>query len=176
MKKKTLLLLAASFWAVPGLAVDKEFTQKNQFISIKLIPRTGSQMAAFYEARGFPRNAILEIQKTCFITVIIRNHSQDTVWLELANWQFGLPRLDRKYWKDTWQKLDVPKANQSTFTWTQLPEVRDLRPDEPVGGNIVLQREKKAFSVEAKFAVGPNKNKASFSLKLSGVQCAEDPH
>ncbi len=35
-------------------------------------------------------------------------------------------------------RSDLPQANRSTFGWTQLPAVRDLQPDEPVGGNLVF--------------------------------------
>lgn len=167
-------LLLFSF-IINCLAADKEFVVKNQYISLKLIPRTPNQMAAFYEARGFSQQAIAEIRKGCFITVIIRNNSEEVVWLELARWEFGRKRFSRKDLRQVWQSLSVPKANQSTFFWTQLPEVRDLRPDEPVGGNIVLLRKKGKITVNSNFYLGAKKQKGQFSLKLEGVQCAEEP-
>ncbi len=58
---------------------------ENDQLLIVLMPHTPEQMAAFYEARGFPRDAINLIRQTCFVTVHIENKSRSTLWLEQKN-------------------------------------------------------------------------------------------
>jgi hypothetical protein len=115
------------------------FVENGQLL-VALIPHTPEQMAAFYEARGFPKAAIARISDTCFMTVHIENKSQGVIWLETGDWSFTsnrqpLQRLGTDYWNRQWDAIDLPLANRATFGWTQLPAVRDLQPGEPVGGN-----------------------------------------
>ncbi len=154
------------------------FVENDQLLVI-LIPRTPEQMAAFYEARGFPRAAIERIANTCFVTVHIENKSQSTIWLEQENWQITsdnkpLPRLDRDYWKAQWDEIDLPLAKRSTFGWTQLPLVRDLQPGEPVGGNIVFPGTTESFDLEAHFYIGQNKRSGMQVTRFENIQCPKN--
>lgn len=147
---------------------------------MRMIPRTPNQMAAFYEARGFPKFALDAIRKTCFITVGIRNKGEDILWLDLTNWRFRsvdgeIHRLDRHYWKQEWIRLGLSQAHQSTFRWTLIPEQLDYRPQEREGGNIVLPRTGKPFTLEAEFRSGKDKRGSLIKLKFENLQCAEDP-
>jgi len=151
------------------------FVENDQLLVI-LITRTPEQMAAFYEARGFPANAIERIKKTCFVTVHIRNKSRSTLWLEQKNWLISsnskpLTRLDRDYWDAQWNEIDLPPAKRSTFGWTQLPMVRDLQPDEPVGGNIVFPGSTESFELVARFYVGHDKRGGMLVTRFENIQC-----
>jgi hypothetical protein len=179
-----MLLLAAFIsahalpWAKgetpPGPYVDND----RLFMLLRL--HTPEQMAAFYEARGFTPAAIERIRQTCFITVHIDNKSNTVLWLETANWRItadGKPvaRLGRAYWNTVWDEIGLSQASRSTFGWTQLPETRDLQPQEPVGGNIVLPRDGRPYTIEADFFTGKDKRQGMVRVTFENLQCAEDP-
>jgi hypothetical protein len=158
----------------PGPWVDND----QLFMLLRL--HTPEQMAAFYEARGFTPAAIEHIRQTCFITVHIDNKSDTVLWLETANWRIradGKPvtRLGRDYWNGVWEDIGLPQASRSTFGWTRLPEVRDLQPTEPVGGNIVLPRDGRTFTIEADFLTGQDKRQGMVSVTFENLQCPGDP-
>jgi hypothetical protein len=149
---------------------------ENDQLLVVLIPHTAEQMAAFYEARGFPRDAINRIRQTCFVTVHVRNKSRSTLWLEQKNWRTTsngkpLPRLGRDYWDGQWNEINLRLASRSTFGWTQLPLVRDLQPDEPVGGNIVFPGTTTSFNLEARFYVGQDKRGGMLVTRFENIQC-----
>jgi hypothetical protein len=149
-------------------------------LQLKLSPRTPNQVAAFYEARGFPDAALERIRAACFVTVGLRNKTDKVVWLELARWRVTsatgtVRRITREDWAGTWQEVGVAAAQQSTFGWTLLPEGRDLRPDEPVGGNLTLVRTGEPFTLEAIFKTGPNRRDGEIQLRYENLQCASDP-
>ena len=62
-------------------------------------------------------------------------------------------------------------ANRATFGWTQLPEVRDLRPSEPVGGNVALLPPPGRFRLEARFATGVHKQGKEIVVILDDLSC-----
>jgi hypothetical protein len=145
-----------------------------------VIVRTPEQMAAFYEARGFPQQAIDEISATCFVTIHIDNRSDTITWLETDNWKLtagdtSLTILGEDYWNATWERLDLPQANRSTFYWTQLPAVVDLHPDEPVGGNIVLPGGTTRFDIEANFRTGADRQGTPRQVIFRDIDCTEAP-
>lgn len=148
-------------------------------LELHLTPRTPEQMAAFYEARGFPATMIEVLERQCFITVRIRNNSDDVIWLELANWRFEsggrpLPRLHRQEWKARWAAMNIPLASQSTFRWTLLPETLDFQPDEEEGGNIILPRVTEPIRLRAEFASGADKRGPVIRFAYDELRCAED--
>ena len=61
--------------------------------------------------------------------------------------------------------------HQSTFGWTLLPEARDLRRDESVGGNVVISRQTKPFTLTMQFRTGSDKSGALKLIKFERVQC-----
>jgi hypothetical protein len=179
----TILLLAAGTLSAapwkdgetpPGPYIDNA----SLFMLLRL--HTPEQISAFYEARGFPPAALERIRETCFITVHIDNKSSDVLWLETVNWritQAGEPvkRLGREYWDSIWDDIGLPRAKRSTFGWTQLPDVRDLQPTEPVGGNIVLPRNGRPYRIVANFHTGSEKRKGILTATFDNLHCAEDP-
>ncbi len=180
------ILLFASGWLVVAYLVSSVQAQEQapgpiqgnkEGISYRLSVPTVEQIAAFYEGRGFPRRAIQALTKACFITVFLANRRQDVVWLELNRWRFvdaqgkEVPRLPRPHWNALWQKLDVPPAHRATFGWTQLPERRDLRPQEPVGGNVTVVPPRGTFTLEARFYTGARKEGKDIVLRFAGLAC-----
>lgn len=146
-------------------------------LSFSVEARTADQLTAFYTARGLPADAVAEITRHCFLTVGIRNTRTDTVWLIPARWRFvdangrSLKRVTRAQWQQTWQRLKVPAAAQTTFGWTQLPERRDLQPDEPVGGNIALAMSQTAFTLIAELPLGAADAKRALHVRVPNLRC-----
>jgi len=174
-----IVLLAAGLATAAAAALEKPypgpFVENADFLFV-LMPRTPEQMAAFYEARGFPAAAIERIKATCFVTVHVENRSRRVMWLEPHRWKITangkpLARLDAAYWETQWDEIDLPRANRSTFGWTQLPAVRDLQPDEPVGGNIVLPGSTTTFDLEAYFQTGQDRRGSPIEVRFENVSC-----
>lgn len=146
---------------------------------VVVVPRTPEQMAAFYEARGFPDAAIERIRRTCFVTVHIENRGRDVIWLDLAQWRFSrdgaaLQRLDPDYWTTQWNEIGLRQASRSTFGWTQLPPTRDLQPDEPVGGNLVFPGDTDTLNIEATFPTGSNRQGTPIHVGFGAVRCGRE--
>ncbi|HYQ72563.1 MAG TPA: hypothetical protein VET88_11640 [Gammaproteobacteria bacterium] len=177
---RRLWLLAGCLVATTGLALEKPypgpFVESEDFLFV-LIPRTPEQMAAFYEARGFPPAAIAKIKATCFITVHIENHSQRVIWMEPHNWKYHsegqpLQRLNSDYWATQWDAIDLPQASRSTFGWTQLPAKRDLQPHEPVGGNLVFPGKTGRFELAAVLETGQDRRGTPIEVRFENIECS----
>lgn len=151
---------------------------ENEQFRFRLIPRTTEQMAAFYEGRGFPAKALAELANACFFTAVFRNKSDRVVWFDLGNWRFKsqtneFKRLDRSFWQKKWDAIELARASRSTFGWTLLPDVRDLQPNESVGGNLSLPMTKEPFTFEAYFETGHNKRGPGIKLSFNNIQCKQ---
>jgi len=146
-------------------------------VYLKATVRTPVQIAAFYEARGFPGNALAVLENYCFVTVVVRNRSNRVVWLEPARWsiqagegrEISLRTLEE--WSREWKSIGLPAAQQSAFQWTQLPQARDLQPNEPVGGNIAFPRFSGDFSLKMEFATGPGRDGSPIQAVFTGMDC-----
>ncbi|MBU1192776.1 MAG: hypothetical protein KKE76_13805 [Gammaproteobacteria bacterium] len=174
-----LWFLAALLISSLATAADPLSHQSEQ-LDVQLAPRTPQQMAAFYEARGFGRDMIDSLNEHCFITVAIHNKSADVIWLDLNQWHFKnaageVLRQDRVYWRERWNRMQIPLAHQSTFRWTLLPEQLDFRPGEYEGGNITLPRLGKPMTITAQFYPDEQRNGTPITVKFDNVQCAENP-
>ncbi len=146
-------------------------------VILRVTPRTPEQIMAFYEARGFPPAAVKQLATSaCFLGIGVRNRRKDIVWLEPARWRLSrgvvpVSRLDRSYWDRLWKRMNLPAANRSTFGWTQLPESRDLRPGEYVGGNITIEPVMGPFGLLARFALGRERDHGELVFRLDGLEC-----
>ena len=104
------------------------------------------------------------------------------IWLETASWRLSsnkqtLQRLGKDHWNTRWNEINLPPANRATFGWTQLPVQRDLQPDEPVGGNIVLNGDLRKFNLEARFLTGRDKRDGMLEVHFQDIECpGEEPH
>lgn len=133
-------------------------------------------MAAFYEGREFSARLINNLKDACFFTVIIKNKSSDVLWLEPASWPVSMAsgkkikQLGQQFWRKRWQKLKIAKSSQATFRWTLLPDARDLRPDEKVGGNYILPATTKKINITPVFRIGA-KGKSTLRLATQTWRC-----
>lgn len=166
------------FWIPPLFAADARLARDG--VELFVSPRTPEQIVAFYSARGLPPAALQEIAKACFLTVGLQNKRKETLWLEPAQWRFidaqgkMVVRIARPEWTARWTALQVPLAAQSTFGWTQLPESRDLYPEESVGGNLTLVPPAGNFSLIARFRTGADGQGKLIELTLPGLSCPRE--
>lgn len=170
-------VLLSCLWLAPTTAAAQVFEDPQ--VRLRVSPRTPQQIAAFYEARGFPKPMIERLRQVCFLTVGIRNKSREILWHDLADWRFsvdGRPvsRFDRDYWKSQWQAMAMPMASQSTFRWTLLPERLDFRPQEAEGGNITLPRQPGRYTLHARFRIGDPAQGQVKDIELKDVKCADE--
>jgi len=173
----SLLLVLTAVTKIAVADTANPLTYEDDDIYLRLVIRSKEQLTAFYTGREFPKPAIAEIVKTCFITPIIRNRSSQALWIEPDSWSFlidGIPveRLKRDYWKRIWDKTGLSLAHQSTFGWTLLPETRDLQHDESAGGNIVIPMQNRPFTLKARFNTGANKQGTPKTITFQNVSCA----
>jgi hypothetical protein len=175
-------LLLGTLLATSAFGIDQPWPGpyvENDDLLMVLIPHTPDQMTAFYEARGFPKAALELISDTCFVTVHIENKSRRVIWLETANWRLSsnnreIRRRSKEDWDALWDEINLPLANRATFGWTQLPVQRDLQPDEPVGGNIVLGGDIKTFNLEARFLTGRHKRGGMLEVRFQDIDCPKE--
>lgn len=170
----SLLLAAGSVFS--PVSADDGKTVDGVYFRAKV--RTPDQMAAFYEARGFPAGALKQLNKYCFITVIVRNRSNRVVWLEPSRWRARsgsgtlMHPMSPSDWRKQWDAVSLPAAQRSTFQWTQLPESRDLRPHEPVGGNLAFPGIKGKFRLELRLDTGADRHGPPIRTYFDGLNCS----
>lgn len=168
--------IVALFASVVSPAQSPERIERSG-LSLGASVRTAEQMRAFYGARGFPAKAIDAIAKTCFVTVGLYNERADVVWLDLNRWRLldarGKPvqRVSRDQWNRTFARLNVPSASRATFGWTQLPEIRDLQPNESVGGNLAVIAPAGEFTLEAHFDTGVDRRGEKLVISVPHLRC-----
>ena len=153
---------------------------KTPEMEIEMTPRTPNQMGSFYEARGFPKPMLDILKRQCFITIGIRNTSDERIWLDLSRWSFSadgkpLERVHRDTWKQRWRDMEIPMSKQSTFRWTLIPETLDYLPGEREGGNVTLPFTPGYIRVEASFQTGDDKAGKIIEISSDKLFCAEDP-
>lgn len=174
------LVAIALMLSALAVAADRDWIEKTlDGLQLRARPHTPLQMAAFYEARGFPTHAIRELDKACFMTISVVNLRRDIVWLEPRRWVMRdkagtvVPLLDKAYWDKKWQRHGVPAGARTAFRWTQLPRSRDLQPEEPVGGNISFIPRNGPFSLELRFFLGADKVRGEINMLLTGLRCRD---
>ena len=173
MQSKFFLLLL--FWVPSLYAADSKLARDGVELFVSV--RTVEQIRAFYGARGMPADGLQELAKACFLTVGLKNARSETLWLEPLRWRLidadgkSIKRITRQEWKARWEALRVPLAVQSTFGWSQLPESRDLYPEETVGGNISLLPPEGSFSLIASFRTGSSGEGKVLELTIPNLSC-----
>lgn len=187
-RKKILLVMfcASVLLSAPVQANEKDskkssapaFEFENEQLRVWLRPRTTTQMAAFFEARGFPEQMVEKLSGYCFFTVVVKNKMSDNLVMDLSQWKFfgshqPVTRLPRSVWPPLWKKLNIPLAAQSTFRWTLLPENLNFYAHENEGGNIILEKTDERFDIRAPFGKGTEKDKLSILALIKNVQCAD---
>ncbi len=172
-----ILSTTGSSAAAPVKTDDGRHRFENKDLTVIIGSRTSEQLAAFYTGRGFDQTSINAITKTCFIFGIVKNSTYDVLWLTLDDWEFlaadgtEMKRWKKPDWKAVWKETGLSQAHQSTFGWTQLPEQRDLRRHEGVGGNIAVEWKDKPFKLVATFKTGSDKAGTPVTITVENLTC-----
>ena len=171
-----LSLITSTSYA--GGEVQNFIEYEDDDVYMRLVTRTSEQLTAFYLAREFPQKAIDEILKTCFITPVVLNKKFDVFHVEPDSWVFisddkPIERIKRDYWKKIWTGSTLSPAHQATFGWTLMPEQRDLRFDEGVGGSIAIPLQTELFSLKARFRTGMKKDGKIKTVTFRDITCAK---
>lgn len=181
MKLKSFIsiLLVSPLFLSQGIAATRA-TFENEKLKVKITTNAPQPISAFYEGRGFQKNMIDILKQQCFVSVFIRNKSDDIIWLDLSQWQISnsdgkIKRLDRHYWRSRWKMMNIPMAHQSTFRWTLIPEVLNFYPQEKEGGNIILPRTDQPFSISARFDTGSSRKGQPIQINFDNITCKVDP-
>ena len=174
----TILILLYSSLITNSIAATRA-TIENKDIKVRIATNAPQPISAFYEGRGFQKNMINILKQQCFVSIFILNKSNDFIWLDLAHWTFKnadgkITRLDRHYWRSRWKEMKIPQAHQSTFRWTLIPETLDFYPKEKEGGNVILPRTGKPFSVFAQFDTGKNRKGKPIIINFDNMTCKTD--
>lgn len=146
-------------------------------LQVTVTARTPDQVAAFYEARKFPRPMIDLLRGQCFLTVGIHNRGREVAWLELDRWRFEgeasgeIRRRDRDWLAARLDDLEAPRPSRATLRWTLLPERLDFRPDEAEGGNVLLPPQTGPFALQAPFALGADRRAGEIVVRLENLRC-----
>ncbi len=176
---RALLLVTILFSSVQSVAATTKHVIENPSIKMVIIPRSAEQMAAFYEGREFPANAIATTREACFFTIGIHNKTNDILWLDTQQWYLNnknstISLISKEQWKQRWGKINLPQRFQSTFRWTLLPEQLDFQPGEREGGNITIARQHDPFNLVATFNTAADKKGTPIRLEFKNLRCAED--
>jgi hypothetical protein len=134
-------------------------------------------LRAFYTGRGFPAEALTALDDVCFVNLGLRNQRSETLWIDLARWQAvdadgkPLARIRHDAWRVLWETAGVPAGPRATFGWTLLPEQRDLRFDEPVGGNLTLARTERPFTLTVILPTGADQSGEPIVVEIPELRC-----
>ena len=172
-----IIIVCSLIWNKSVQAKSK-YQFNNTLLRVSLSPVPSEKVAAFYEGRGFSKEMVNTLKQKCFITIGIRNKSNNIILHDLSNWTYSnknseIKRIDREQWKLTWKEMNIPLSHQSTFRWTLLPEKLDFRSGEHEAGNITLPFSDKPFSLDATFTIIENKVKKSIFVKIQDIHCAK---
>jgi len=177
----TVCLPTGTFASDPSMEIisAKGNRYEHKLFRLRIITRSPNQIAAFYEARGFPEAAINEVRKVCFITIGLGNNSSQKLYHDLSQWQFSdkdglVKRILRPKWKKRWSELDLEKRFQSTFRWTLMPEKLDFYPQEGEGGNLIFPRTGKPLTITTHIRIGEGDKISLHQVTFKDIQCAID--
>jgi hypothetical protein len=143
MRPTVLTLLAA--WPLVGFAtessVDPEtglttWQTENQGIQVRLTQITPDQARAFYQARGFSREAAEHYASECVFMTVVRNIGDRPVDHRLADWRYlsaaqpPRPIRSKDEWEALWSQLGVAEAARIAFAWAQFPTEQRFAPGD----------------------------------------------
>ncbi len=160
-------------------ATENKNIYSDDDIYLRFIQLTPHQIASFYEGREFSKAAVDKLTASCYVTVIIKNKSDTFLWVDIAEWKFiangkNILQQDRSYWDKQWDEIGLKQAHRSTFNWTLMPAVRDLYPQEEVGGRIPIAMQNEPFTVVLNFPTGENRQGKLKTVTMENVVCKQD--
>ncbi len=179
--RSTLIYFLLVFFPVFNAVADagKKLIYTDDDVYMRFIEFSPEQIGAFYEGREFEKAAIDKLTASCYVTAIVKNKSDDFLWVDLSHWKIIkngklIPHRDIAYWEKQWDEINFKQAHRSTFSWTLLPQVVDLYPEEDVGGRLAIPMQSEPFDIEISFPTGKNKNKKMKTVIMKNMICKQN--
>ncbi|VAW57715.1 hypothetical protein MNBD_GAMMA07-2595 [hydrothermal vent metagenome] len=159
--------------------VDENRAYEDKDVMLRFVQFTPQQIGSFYEGRGFNKQAVNKLMASCYVTVIVKNKTNNILWVDLDRWEFiqqgqSFYRQSRAYWEQQWEKINLKQAHRSTFGWTLMPDVRNLYPNEGVGGRIPIPMQTQSFTLTLNFPTGDNQQGKVKSITMKNLYCKQD--
>lgn len=145
MRIALLTLLAAWPFAVGAdltvSSIDPEtglatWQTESRGIQVRLTQISPDQARAFYQARGFSRDAAERYAFGCVFMTVVRNIGETQVEHRLADWRYGSasqpPRAIRSKdeWDALWEREGVAEPARIAFAWAQFPTEQRFAPGD----------------------------------------------
>jgi hypothetical protein len=108
-------------------------------MSVRLVQRLPDQTRAFFMARGFGRDAVERIARSCVFQTVFQNTSNasapDALEYDLRDWvvQSGERRqrmMTREDWAAIWAEQGAPKPARIAFEWALFPTRQTYNPGD----------------------------------------------
>lgn len=144
MRLLTLTLLAV--WSAAGHAgtdasMDPEtglasWQTETDGIQVRLTQISPDQARAFYQARGFSREAAERYASQCVFMTVVRNIGNAPIRHRLADWRYVAtgqpprPIRGKAEWESLWRQQGVPEPARIAFTWAQFPTAQTFEPSD----------------------------------------------
>ena len=141
-----LLAILLVIAALPAAAQSRSAQHgEREGVEAKATPLTRPAVLAFYQARGFSAQAISPYADACVFSFELRNTTQKTVRLRLADWRaqtaagtlrFRLPPS----WEAEWARRGVAEPARIAFRWAQFQADIEFAPGDWIMGMAALER------------------------------------
>ena len=139
---------------------------------------------AFYEARGFPAEAIRPYAQACGLSLGMYNGSAATVRTRLAEWQAigadgrTVALRPPEFWDARWNAAGIPRPARIAFRWAQFQAENVFEPGDWIMGMATLDgTPAEPFRIVARIrdAVTDRADGAAGQeTVLQGLECARD--
>src|SRR5512139_2309358 len=96
-------------------------------IQVRLTQISPDQARAFYQARGFSREAAERYARECVFMTVVRNIGDAPIRHRLADWRYIVagqslrPIRSKSEWERLWRAEGVTEPARIAFNWAQFP-------------------------------------------------------
>lgn len=168
-------LLAVNGYAMDGIAWSHRTEQGS--VTLTANPLGGISRSAFYEARGFPAEAIRPYAQACAFSFGMQNNGTATLTTRLADWQ-AIGRDGRRValrlpdsWDAGFEKAGVPPAARIAFRWAQFQAENTFEPGDWIMGMATLEQPLPGtFRLVARY----RNDRGNHEIVLDRLACAHD--
>jgi hypothetical protein len=150
-------------------------------MSLRLVQRLPIQSRAFFLARGFNKQQVEIVAKSCIFQTVFKNISNENpspspLTYDLNDWQVihkGKVRKMklRKQWDEKWVKDKVKKPQRLAFEWALYPTTQTYQPgDYNWGMSSFNLKPGEKFDLKIVW----HQHGKQHNTLIKGIQCAED--
>lgn len=149
---------------------------QEQGVNLSLTQILPDQARAFYQARGFDRDAAEVYASACVFQTVMRNESRAPIAFHLGDWRMlkgkrAFRLKTEPKWQHEWEQRQLAGPARIAFRWAQFPLQQDFEPGDWNQGMTTYPLPRGAcFDLEFKWRTG-GKMQAGI---LKGVCCAQD--